>query len=394
MENQQFTKEDEIDLREYIKVIIKRKKLIISLFSIAVIIAAVSSMMTPKVYKATATIMATPSTMQGALFPLVLQRTIVKLNLKDASGRAVTAEDLSRKLNVKKDGENAVQLEVTDTNPQEARDIANTWAQQFVEYSKDLLLKEVNGNEDSEMTQFEVSKKNLLAAEKKVNDFKKGYKQDLMSAELTMKKNMLIDYEKELVGMGVELQTKEYTLLELKKQIAVQKEFIIVSKSITDDSLWQASTKVDGLSGLDKKGLRSELINPIYQDLESRILNGEVELNTLKAREEYLNKAIGSLTEDINQLDGDINQKDFDLSGLTSQVDILKKSYDDQSSKIEDARIAKAGEFGELRIVSPANIPSHPVGQGRMKRVALVGILSLILGVFLAFFMEFWQKGK
>ena len=119
MENQQLIQEDEVDLREYIKVIIKRKFFILTFFFIGVIAAAVSSINMQKTYKATATIMITPSAMQSVLSPtkglldlgnngptgenkalpwsisldthvnllksdLVLARTIGKLHLKDA----------------------------------------------------------------------------------------------------------------------------------------------------------------------------------------------------------------------------------------------------------------------------------------------------------------------
>jgi uncharacterized protein involved in exopolysaccharide biosynthesis len=56
MESQQYIQEDEIDIREYINVIIKRKKLIMSIFLAAVVISAIVSLMMPKVYEITTTV--------------------------------------------------------------------------------------------------------------------------------------------------------------------------------------------------------------------------------------------------------------------------------------------------------------------------------------------------
>ncbi len=53
MENQQYAQEEEIDLREYINVIIKRKKLILAIFLVSVFTAAIVSLMMPKVYEIT-----------------------------------------------------------------------------------------------------------------------------------------------------------------------------------------------------------------------------------------------------------------------------------------------------------------------------------------------------
>ncbi|MCX5679385.1 MAG: Wzz/FepE/Etk N-terminal domain-containing protein [Candidatus Omnitrophica bacterium] len=55
-EQQQYIEEDEIDLREYINVIIKRKKLILGIFLAAVVVTAIISLTMPKVYEITSTI--------------------------------------------------------------------------------------------------------------------------------------------------------------------------------------------------------------------------------------------------------------------------------------------------------------------------------------------------
>ena len=120
-----------------------------------------------------------------------------------------------------------------------------------------------------------------------------------------------------------------------------------------------------------------------------RIVNGEIELNTLKPRAGYLNTAIESLTKETKALENDVIQKGFDLDQLTSKVDDFKKSYDDIiSNKIQKTRLIKAAQWGEVKIVSPALTPSYPEDRGQVKKVVLAGILSLIFGMFLAIFIE------
>ncbi len=53
MENQQYIQEDEIDLGEYIRIIIKRKKLILSIFFTAVVITIIVNLLMPKIYEIT-----------------------------------------------------------------------------------------------------------------------------------------------------------------------------------------------------------------------------------------------------------------------------------------------------------------------------------------------------
>jgi len=61
--------EDEIDLRSYIEVVVKRRKLIIGIFLAAVVLAAIVSLILPKIYQASASIMILPSKIQSALSP-------------------------------------------------------------------------------------------------------------------------------------------------------------------------------------------------------------------------------------------------------------------------------------------------------------------------------------
>jgi len=56
MENQQYVQEDEIDIREYINVIVRRKKLVLVIFLVSVITSAIVSLMMPKIYEITSTV--------------------------------------------------------------------------------------------------------------------------------------------------------------------------------------------------------------------------------------------------------------------------------------------------------------------------------------------------
>lgn len=89
-----------------------------------------------------------------------------------------------------------------------------------------------------------------------------------------------------------------------------------------------------------------------------------------------------------------INQKEFELLQLNRQVEIYKRTYDNLSQKIEEARIVKAAQLGEVKIISPAIESRYPIGSKKRQNVAIAGVVGLMLGIFIAFFQEFWQKSK
>ncbi len=427
MNTQQSPIEDEINLRDYINVILKRKKIILTVFFVSIITTAVFSLMMPKVYQATTLIMIVPSKIQVAISStqvasldgqqktgtgerstislpthkellksgIVLERIIDKLKLSDGAGKSLIPDDLSKRLNINEAKETSIlRLEAKDTNPKKAQELANIWAQEYIKYNQELISGEVKGAGDFITDQFEISKQNLTQAEEKVNDFKDKYKLDLMRAELNMKKAKLNNDKNELIESATVLKTKDDDLAELKKEIAKQDRFIIVSKAISDDALWQREDKEKTIGDLDKKKLRSEEINPIYQNLEIRIVNTEIELNTLKPRVDYFRKAQDQTKKEIDELEGTINQREFELTQLTRQVEIYKRTYDNLSAKIEEARITKTAQLGEVKIISPALEPKYPIGPKKKQNVAISGIISLMFGTFLAFFAEYWEKSK
>jgi len=82
------------------------------------------------------------------------------------------------------------------------------------------------------------------------------------------------------------------------------------------------------------------------------------------------------------------------LTKLNRQFEICKRAYENLSSRVEKARIAKAMELGEVKVVSTAFEPRNPVKPRKKRIVAAAGTSSLMLGIFMAFFLESWQKGK
>ena len=360
--------EEEINLRDYINIIIKRKKIILILFIASIVITALLSFLQPKVFQASVSIMITPSWIQTNISPTqiyldseklaatagniapkpafslsthklllksnaVLERVINRLRLTNKDGKKLMLDDIIDKLNIKETkNTNILELQIKDTQPKQAMDLANAWAQEYIVFSQELILGEIKGTREFITDQFEIARKNLIEAEEKVKDFKEGYSLDLMRAELEIKKSKINEFKKELIEAALK-------------------------------------TKMDNLTA-------------------------ETDINALKHRLEYLEKAISSTELEANELGKNINQREFDLIQLERQVEIYKKTYDNLFQKIEEVRLVKAAQLGEVRILSSAIEPKLPIGPNMSQNVAISGIIGLITGMFLAFFQEFWEKEK
>ncbi len=110
MENQQYIQEDEIDIREYINVIIKRKKLILAIFLVVVVITAVVSLRQPKIYEITSTVQL------GSVNELLIKNEDAKAIILNQNSLLAIINDLNLKVEVESLQKNIKISDISGTN--------------------------------------------------------------------------------------------------------------------------------------------------------------------------------------------------------------------------------------------------------------------------------------
>ena len=117
------------------------------------------------------------------------------------------------------------------------------------------------------------------------------------------------------------------------------------------------------------------------------------------------------LDAEIKNVEGDISRTQALMSGLSqasniSQSDVslrlilLQNTLPNYASNLTALRNQRNGLKFSLANVKDFKIfdapikPEYPVGPKKKQNVLIAGIISLMFGIFLAFVLEFWQKGK
>ena len=410
--------EQGINLRDYLNILIRQKWIIFTVFIIAVIASVVTSLATPKEYRSDTTIMIVPSRMQmmaGDLLEgaqqksigeslnthlelltanIVIKRVIDALKLTDSMGEALDPSLFAGKLSVtNKKGTSLVKLEARDSEPQRAQDIVNTWAKEYIEYSQEIMMGEIKGTGEFITDRFTKARENLYTAEKGNMEIKNRYRFDMLKTEINMKKNKLNSYKQELVGMEFDLSTKKDYLAALKKEIAKQDKLMVISKGVTDDILWEQVSGRGGIEDLEGKKVMAEEINPIYRNLEERIVNTEIEIGTLEPRFKYLKKNITQTENSINKQEESLYKGELEIDRSNRAVVLCRQEYNAFSKKIGTARVMSAAQLGEVKLISPA-LAKVAIGPARRQKVAMGAVMGLMLGVFAAFLKDFWEKTK
>ncbi len=194
MNNQQYAG-DEIDLRDYIKVIIKRKKVVLFIFSIGVIITTIVTFLMPKTYEASTIIsignvagalISKPEAIQVLKSKKMLSSALRKFNLNVAGPEKINLEDIT--------GTNLLRLKIEYDDPDLAVKICEAIANSFISKGKDIydrnfsLLNEKMGDlkQRERIIKKEIKRLNQKISTHQMEDFDSLHLQDtLLSYENT-----------------------------------------------------------------------------------------------------------------------------------------------------------------------------------------------------------------
>jgi len=138
----------------------------------------------------------------------------------------------------------------------------------------------------------------------------------------------------------------------------------------------------------------AQFTNPEYLSLQKQLIESTIMQKTLQAEEKQLKENIDDYWERIENLKQELSQEKLTQSRLEREYNTAKGVYSVLSQKNEEVKIAVATESGLVKIASLAYEPKYPIKPNKKLNIAIAGVLGLFVGVFVAFFLEFWQKGK
>ncbi|MBA7583372.1 hypothetical protein ES708_25314 [subsurface metagenome] len=79
---------------------------------------------------------------------------------------------------------------------------------------------------------------------------------------------------------------------------------------------------------------------------------------------------------------------------MNREYSIKEKLYNIFCKQAEEIWLTETIEEDLLKISSLAHEPNAPIKPNRKLNILIAGVLGLFVGIFVAFFLEFWQKGK
>jgi len=411
--------EEEISLRELIEVLLKWKWLIVAVTVAAVAAAGfVSFFVLPEKYEAVATLLVNePWVIQSITSeeempqpqPIPLETYVHQIKSSAMLSRVRERLGLDPKEYTIRGLRNSITVEnpkntqllnikVVSKDPKMAQKIANTLAKEFVNF--------INIENKEQLNKSSVMlAEQLKSGEEKLGEVLEEQKQFLsqpqsvaeLQQEVDSKIEQLTEYKAKLMDNRVLLDKKRRGLEVARKQLKETPEVLVTDKRLVNDTLLASMVRnvtgreAESLSGLT---LKYEEINPLYIELQRKILDYESSINELETENRSLERAIAETRAVLEDLQVELAEKQAEYEKLQTRIDTLKSNYSTLSRRYEEAQIASSLDKGDTSIIltAPAVEPVFPVGPRKMLNIAIAAVLGLMVSVFAAFFWEYWTS--
>ncbi|MBU1486562.1 GumC family protein, partial [bacterium] len=321
-----------------------------------------------------------------------------------------------------------IRVKVEDAHPEQAMEIANALADVFVDLNLTFERGEAKSVYEFTREQLAITKESLRKSEEGLKGYKEKTGISALDEETKGDIQKIVNLETIYSQTRTARQEAEVKLKDVRKQLAELNEKLAIETIVAENrEIKDLKAKLAGLE-LEVESLRRrygegsssvikakkelektredltamitnlisrktstitpylpDVAKPVYQKLMATLVELETEVNSSEAKE----KALASIIkEHESKLEG-LPAKELELARLTRASEVDEKIYKFLLEKNEEARIAEAMQIGNIRVVDPAIKPDTPIKPKKRLNAILGAIVGLMLGLGLAFFMEY-----
>ena len=434
--------ETTIDLRDILKVLKKRSKLIIGTFIIFVVTAAIVSLMIAPTYEATTSLRikqakglansllgditggsSGATKQQMSTYAEILKsRTVVQQVIEETQQDKdvkPSYEGFVTRITTQpvKDTE-ILNVKVQAGSPEEAKYIANELVAAFLERMTALVRSEQSKVREFIGERMQAAKKELEKAETELQKYKQNQRIVAPADETRALVDKLSTLDKLDADNRVALEASQARFNSAEQQLGRQKTgFIADNPLIQQRKLKLAELEVE-LVGLQqtytdghpkiialkaaisetRNRLSAEIANvvnadsvsanPIYQGLLQSKLQAEAEISVAAARQQAIQKVLADSEEQLIKLPG----KEQGLIRVMRDANVAQEIYIMLAKRYEEARISEVMEPTDVQIVDVAIAPYKPIKPRKTLNVAIAAVLGLFVGTGLAFALEYMNR--
>lgn len=401
--------EEEIDLRKYILVLFKFKYWIVGLTIIAALAGLGGSFLIEPTYEAAALVAITKPRYNMQFDPRFSTDDFqppYKAYLDLAMGDALIAqlvEDLKDGLDGQEQSVRAirgmleaspgsdpsiVRLIARNGDAERAALVANRWGELFVNH-----VNELYGQSQADLTFFDTqlagARAVLAQTEQDLIIFQATNESAILQTQLDAKQAALQAYLDAALSLRLLIQDAQSLQHRLRAQDPTspvlqndELTMLLLAIDIQAKSDIPVELQVSGQQASTSKTVGEQLVllADLIQSLQSKLKVVEQEAVALEPDILHLQEASERVKTEYDRLI---------VAKTVAQETVLTLSH-----KAAEARIAAQDEGGDARLASTAVTPDTPISPRKMTNVAIAGTCGLLVGVFGALAIAYWQEGE
>ncbi len=413
--------EYEVDLRDYLRVVWEGKWIILITFLVAVGTALALSYSAPKRYQAETSLLILPplsqevgGTVGGTVFsPETYKRLALAGDLLQTvidkvypNGGGLSPASLQSSMNVAIEQSTAkefpgrfplyLRVTFTGTNPQLLQKLAQAWAQTFTEKNAELFLSRAAQSYDYIKQNFDSVAQELAAKEKEKATYQQQNPLPVAQAKAVALQGVYKSDLDRLPQIQQQLVQAEARLSSLQTSLAQEPKFFTINRGLSNDALWtflSTSGLTDKkLSALPSLAIQDQELNTTYIALHKEISDTKADIASLKQEAAFLKTESDKVRGQLADAEARVTTIQTTIDQFDREIKVLQATYDDLAAKLQDAKVARAGTAGPIKIIEQPILPTRAISPNKKMNVAVAGVLGLFIGVLLAFFAHFLQS--
>ena len=434
--------ETTLDLKDIIKILKKKRKLISSTFLVFVSLATVISFIIPPTYEGeTALRIKQPKGLADSLLgdlptgnpmgtkqlmstyaEIIKSRTVVQeLIDRTQSGKEEPPkyEDMLKKITTQpvKDTE-ILDVKVQAGSPEEAQTITNTLVEIFIDRLTSLVRDQQSTVREFIGLRLKESKAELEQAEVALEKYKQAQKVVDPSEEGKALLNKLAAIDKLSADNQVALAASQAKLTSAQQQLGNEKigaiadniliqqykgkladlevQLVSLRKNFTDKhpqvvaaqaAVNETQTKLkEELARVASEDAAS--VNPIHQGLLQAKIQAQAEIAVATAQQQAINQVLAESSKEIVKLPA----KEQGLVKVARDASVAQEIYIMLAKRYEEARISEVMEPTDVQVIDKAIAPEDPVKPKKLLNIVIAAILGLFTGTGIAFLTEYINK--
>ena len=413
--------EYEVNLRDYLRVLWQGKWIVLVTFLVAVGTALGISYSLPKQYQTETGLLILPPLAReiggeigGTVFSpetyksLALASDLLQeaIDTVYAGEDRPTVENLKRGMRVEVEQTTAkdfpgrfplyLRLTVKGTDPQRLQALAEAWAQHFIARNAQLFMSRAAQSYDYVKQNFEEVEQELLAKEEERKLYQQENPEPIIQAEVSQLQEIYQSYLALLAEKRRELISEEARLAVLEEALAQEPEHFTLERGLSREALWHFLAEglpEEALGAIPRLQIQDQVLNAAYVNLRSEVAGARAQVQSLREEVAYLEAELEATLRALTEKQAQLVEVQAELDRLDREISVLRNSYSSLATKLQEARIAQAETAEPIRVVEAPVVPTTPVGPNKKTNVAMAGVLSLFLGILLAFVFHYLESG-